>query len=351
VRSARLLITAGAAVLALAACGGPAASTAAAPSSAAPAGSADPGTTLVLYNAQHEEVGKAWADAFTAKTGVKVDIRNGSDFDLANQIAAEGAASPADVFITENSPAMSLVSGKDLFAPVDAGTKAQVPAQYSSSKGDWVGVAARSTVFVHNKTMLPDAQLPASIMDLAKPEWKDRFGISPSGADFQAIVSAVYATQGDAAGAAWLQGVKANAKIYRGNSTIMKAANAGEVPGGVIYHYYWYGDQADGGANSNNTALQFFGKQDPGAFLSVSGGGVLKSSKHAAAAQQLLAFMSGAEGQKILSDGKALEYSVGAGVAPNKALKPLADLQAPAVDLNALNGPKIVSEMQRVGLL
>ena len=43
-----------------------------------------------------------------------------------------------------------------------------------------------------------EAQLPASIMDLAKPEWKGRVGIAPAGADFQAIVSAVVALKGDA---------------------------------------------------------------------------------------------------------------------------------------------------------
>ncbi|GII56604.1 iron ABC transporter substrate-binding protein [Planotetraspora thailandica] len=306
---------------------------------------------IVLYNAQHEEVGKAWAETFTAKTGIKVEIRNGSDFELANQIVAEGAASPADVFITENSPAMALVSSKDLFAPVDAATKAQVPAQYSSSKGDWVGVAARSTVFVYNSSQLTDDRLPKSIMDLAKPEWKDRFGISPSGADFQAIVSAVYAVEGDATASAWLQGVKNNAKIYRGNGTIMKAADSGEVPGGVIYHYYWHGDQADGGANSSNTKLKYFGGKDAGAFLSVSGGGVLKSSKHAAQAQRFLAYMTSAEGQKLLADGNALEYTVGTGVPANPKLKPLAELDIPPVDLNTLNGPKVIEEMQRVGLL
>ncbi|MBL7260219.1 iron ABC transporter substrate-binding protein [Paractinoplanes lichenicola] len=306
---------------------------------------------LVLYNAQHEEVGQAWADAFTAKTGTKVEVRNGSDFELANQIVAEGAASPADVFITENSPAMSLVSSKDLFAPVDAATKDQVPAEYSSSKGDWVGVAARSTVFVYNTTLVPENQLPASILDLAQPQWQGKFGISPSGADFQAIVSAVYEIKGESEGAKWLEGVKANAKVFRGNSTIMKAANAGEVPGGVIYHYYWYGDQADGGANSAKTKLKYFGNKDAGAFVSVSGGGVLKSSKNGPAAQQFLAYMTGAEGQKLLADSKALEYTVGKGVDANKALTPLAELNAPVVDNNALNGPKIVEEMQRVGLL
>lgn len=333
---------AAASLLALAAACGSTTPTPAAPAATGP---------VVLYNAQHEGVGKAWADAFTAKTGIKVEIRKGSDFELANQIVTEGGASPADVFITENSPAMSLVSSKGLFAPADPAAKAQVPAKYSSSKGDWVGIAARSTVFIYNPTLLPEGRLPASIMDLAKPEWKGKFGISPSGADFQAIVSAVYTVQGDAAGAAWLQGVKDNAKIYRGNSTIMKATNAGEVPAGVIYHYYWYGDQADGSANSANTKLQFFGNKDAGAFLSVSGGGVLASSKHAAAAQQLLAFITSSDGQKILSDGEALEYSVASGVAPNAKLRPLTELSPPDVDLNSLNGPKIVAEMQRVGLL
>ncbi|GAB3509273.1 hypothetical protein [Phytohabitans suffuscus] len=40
----------------------------------------------------------------------------------------------------------------------------------------------------------------------------------------------------------------------------MNAVNAG-----VIYHYYWYGDRADDGADSKNTELVYFGGQDPGA--------------------------------------------------------------------------------------
>ena len=77
----------------------------------------------------------------------------------------------------------------------------------------------------------------------------------------------------------------------------MKAVNAGEVPGGVIYHYYWFGDQAEHQENSKNAKLHYFGKQDPGAFVSVSGGGVLASSKNQAAAQAFLAFITGKAGQ------------------------------------------------------
>src|SRR5689334_1590142 len=96
--------------------------------SAAPAAptSGGPEPTLTLYNAQHADLAKAWVEAFTKETGIPVKVRQGGDFELANQIAAEGAASPADVFMTENSPAMSLASQKGVLAPLDPATLEQV---------------------------------------------------------------------------------------------------------------------------------------------------------------------------------------------------------------------------------
>ncbi|TIW79324.1 MAG: extracellular solute-binding protein, partial [Mesorhizobium sp.] len=87
---------------------------------AGPAMAEDQG--IVVYNAQHESLAKEWAAGFTKETGIKVTLRNGGDSDFSNQIVAEGAASPADVFLTENSPAMALVEAAGLFAPVDADT-------------------------------------------------------------------------------------------------------------------------------------------------------------------------------------------------------------------------------------
>src|SRR4051812_40672466 len=77
---------------------------------------------IVVYNAQHAALTQAWVDAFTAATGFTVVIRQGSDLELANQILQEGAASPADVFLTENSPAMGLVDAAGLFAPLAQAT-------------------------------------------------------------------------------------------------------------------------------------------------------------------------------------------------------------------------------------
>ncbi|KXP10582.1 iron ABC transporter substrate-binding protein [Tsukamurella pulmonis] len=318
---------------------------------AAPSGSNAAGGDLTLYNAQHDTLAKEWVEKFTAETGIKVTIRQGKDSELAQQIIAEGDRSPADVFLTENSPAMTQVENKGLFADVDPATLAQVGAGLKPSTGKWTGIAARSTVLVYDKRKVTPEQLPKSMADLAAPEWKNRWSASPSGADFQAIVSAYLQLKGEQATKDWLTAMKENSKAYKGNGAAMKAVNAGEVDTALIYHYYFYGDQAKTGENSGNVGTHYFKNQDPGAFVSISGGGVLKSSKKQAQAQQLLKFITSAAGQEVLEKGTSFEYPVGTGVPANQNLVPMADLQAPTVDPAKLNGPQVVTLMTEAGLL
>src|SRR5688572_23349716 len=96
---------------------------------------------LVIYNAQHEELVDEVVDAFTEETGIEVEMRNGSDLELANQLVEEGDASNADVFLTENSPAMSLVQGEDLFTTLDQGSLDNIPEQYRPDDNSWTGFA------------------------------------------------------------------------------------------------------------------------------------------------------------------------------------------------------------------
>lgn len=309
------------------------------------------GDALVVYNAQHEELTQEWAEAFTEETGIEVVLRNGDDSELGNQLVQEGAASKADVFLTENSPAMSLVEEAGLFAPVDEKTLALVPEAYRPASGDWTGIAARSTVLVYNPDLISEAELPASLLDLAEPEWEGRWGAAPAKADFQAIVSAVLETQGEEGASAWLEGMAQNATEYRNNIVTMKAVNAGEVPVGIIYHYYWYRDQDAAAEDSGNTKLHYFGNQDPGAFVSVSGGGVLNNAQHPAEAQQFLAFIAGEQGQKILGGGYSFEYPVASGIPAKAELPPLESLNAPVIDPSTLNGPRVIDLMTEAGLL
>jgi iron(III) transport system substrate-binding protein len=306
---------------------------------------------IVVYNAQHASLTEEWAKGFTKDTGIKVTIRKGSDMETANQILQEGANSPADVFLTENSPAMVLVDSAGLFAPLDKATLDLIPENFHPSNGHWTGIAARSTVFAYDKRKLTADKLPKSMLDLADPSWKDRWAASPAGADFQAIVAALLELKGEPATAAWLKALKTNSKAYRGNGVALKAVNSGEVEGAVIYHYYWFGDQAKTGENSNNVALHYFRNQDPGAFVSVSGAGVLASSKKKEQAQAFVKWLAGKGGQGVLRTGDSFEYAVGKGEESNPKLEPLAKLQAPKVALDKLNNKKVTDMMTAAGIL
>jgi iron(III) transport system substrate-binding protein len=306
---------------------------------------------LLVYNGQHESLTKEWIDGFTAETGIKVTYRQGGDTELGNQLVAEGAASPADVFLTENSPAMAAVEHAGLFADVGSQTVNQVPPQYRPGSGKWTGVAARTTVFVYNKSKLPADQLPTSLMDLQQPAWKGRWGAPPSKADFQAIVAALLQLKGQPATVQWLTGMKANAVRYNDNIATLRAVNDGEVEGGVIYHYYWFRDQAKTKEISGNTALHYFRNGDPGAYLSLSGGGVLKSSKKQQQAQQFLTYITGKAGQEVLQKGTSFEYPVASDVPANPALVPLDQLQPPVIDPSSLDAKQVSDLMTKAGLM
>ena len=78
--------------------------------------SSDESDELLIYNAQHESLTKEWVDAFTAETGIKVTCARATTPRCPTRSSQEGQASPADVFLTENSPAMAQVENAGLFA-------------------------------------------------------------------------------------------------------------------------------------------------------------------------------------------------------------------------------------------
>ena len=106
--------------------------------------------SLTLYSAQHEQTVDLLTKAFTKETGIEVKVHSGEAPELASQLVKEGASSPADVFFTENSPELELLSEKGLLAKVAPATLASVPAQDSGPAGDWVGVLARENVLAFN---------------------------------------------------------------------------------------------------------------------------------------------------------------------------------------------------------
>ena len=306
---------------------------------------------LVIYNAQHEQLLDEIVPLFEKKTGLEVELRSGKDLEMANQIVAEGKSSPADVFLTENSPAMSIVDRAGLFTEVPADALANIPEQYVPADHQWIGFLGRSTVAMYNTDALTDTDLPASILDFAKPKWKGRVAFSPTGADFQAIVSAVLELEGEAATLDWLTGLKNNGVIVQNNLVVMQAVNSGEVDAGIAYHYYWYRDRAENGTDSDHSALHFFGNQDPGAFLSISGAGILASSEHTEAAEKFVTWLTSTPAQQAMAESYALEYPLNPDASLNPDVKPFDELEPPKVDVSSLNGPQVTELMTQAGLL
>ena len=149
------------------------------------------------------------------------------------------------------------------------------------------------------------------------------------------------ALEGEDATKEWLEGLKANGTVYDGNDVVLESVNSGQSDAGIIYHYYWYRDQEESGENSDNTKLLFFKNQDPGAFLSVSGAGVLANGDHNADAQKFVEYLTSVEGQQAIADSYALEYPLNPEVDLDRAgVPPLSSLEPPDVTVSELDSPE-----------
>ncbi len=317
-------------------------------------GSSGGASTITLYSGQHPQSVAALVSAFTRQTGIKVAVRSNDEDTLAAQIVAEGSRSPADVFLTENSPALEDLQRRGLLAPVDRATLAGTIARYDSPQRRWVGVSARVSVLVYNTRLLSPRDLPRSVLALGDPRWKGRLALAPTETDFQPIVTAVAARYGDERAVAWLEALRANAggHTYPDNETLVAEVNDGQAALGIVDHYYWYRLRDEIGASNVHSAERFFATGDPGYVIDVSGAGVLASSSHSVDAQRFLAFLVSVPGQEILAHGESYEYPLGSGVHTAKPLVPFGRLRPDPITIGELgNGQLAIRLLREASLL
>jgi iron(III) transport system substrate-binding protein len=298
------------------------------------------GQSIILYNGQHVQTAQNLVAAFEAATGISVSIRSDDEDTLADQIVTEGSHSPADVFLTENSPPLESLQAKGLLAKVDAATLSHTPARFNSPSGDWVGVSARVSVLIYNPALISASQLPTKVSQLADPQYRGKLAIAPQETDFQPIVTSYLRAYGRAATLSWLKGIQANAggHVYPDNETIASQVNRGAVAFGIVNQYYWWRMRAEIGVSSTHSKIAYFAPGDPGYVIDVSGAAVLKSSAHQAAAQKFLAFLISAAGQRIIAQSDSFEYPLRPGVAANSQLPPLSSLHPDPADTIAKLG-------------
>lgn len=308
---------------------------------------------LILYSAQHPQTVKLLVKDFEKATGISVKVREGEGPELASQVLTEGKATPADVYLASNSPELMALESRQMLADLSPATLAVIPAKFNSPNGGWVGVTARENVLVYNNKLAAGLTMPASLMELASPQWKGKLAIAPSDGDFLPLVSAVRALHGDDAALQWLKGLRENAQIFDDNEGVAAAVNRGSVAVGVINNYYWARLQVELGAKGMHSELYHFGNGDVGALLNVSGVGILKTSRNPESAQKFVEYLVSPRAQQLIASSNiTFEYPLLPGVAPAPVLQPFDKLAPPALDMKKLGGDvQAAPILRKAGLL
>ena len=305
--------------------------------------------SLTVYSGRSEKLVADLYAQFTSDTGVTVDARYGDSGELAGQILTEDSATPADVFFSQDAGALGAVSQSGLFAELPASTLDRVPVGFRAVTNDWVGASGRVRVIVYNPELAPTP--PTTVDELLDPAWKGKIGFAPTNAAWQSFVTALRVIRGEDAARTWLEAFADNQPVaYEKNAAVRDAVNAGEVPLGLVNHYYLYEKIAAEGADAVVAENQYL-PGDIGGLVNVAGAGVLGNSDNARAAQCFVSYLVSDAGQEYFVS-KSFEYPLVDGIEQFDGQPAFDELDPPAIDLSDLSSIAETQELLAdVGLL
>lgn len=302
------------------------------------ADTADGDGRLTVYSGRNEELVQPVLDRFAEATGVEVDVRYGDTAGMAAQLLEEGDRSPAQVFLAQDAGALGAVSQAGMLQSLPQQTLDAVPGTYRSAEGDWVGLTGRSRVLVYNRDRVAQDELPESVDDLVSDHWRGRAGVAPTNASFQSFVTAMRVLEGDEAAEQWLAALAANdPQIREGNGPIVEDVEAGDIDVGLVNHYYLHELADERGVPAEELAVRmhFFGAEDTGALVNVSGAGLVGEQPDGDG-QALIDYLLSPEGQSYFVE-ETNEYALVEGADAPQGVPTLEELEAPRVDLNDLD--------------
>jgi iron(III) transport system substrate-binding protein len=296
------------------------------------------GDRLTIYSGRQQELIAPLLEDFSDETGVGIDVRYGDSADLALLIDEEGDRSPADVFLSQSPGAVGFLDGKDRLAKLPRNVLERVEPRFRSPDGRWVGISGRVRVLVYNTGTVSPSDLPQSVFDLTDPRYRGDVGIAPTNASFQDFVTAMRELVGEDRTLAWLQGMEANGSpTYANNLAIVEAVGRGEIPFGLVNHYY--NEEVKAENPDAPSANYLFPSGDVGSLVLVTASAVLDSAgDRKGDADRLVRFLLTRRAQEFYAR-ETKEYPLAAGVAPVvEDLPSLSEIQSPSLDLSRLGG-------------
>jgi iron(III) transport system substrate-binding protein len=302
---------------------------------ALPACSSDEGR-LVIYSGRTRNLVEPLLQQFSEDTGIAIDVVYDDSANLALAIDEEGDNTPADVFLSQSPGAIGYLDGKGRLASLPERVLSLVPAELEAGDDAWIGLSGRVRTLVYNTDLVDPGDLPDSVLDLAQPEYAGQVAVAPTNGSFQDFVTAMRIELGEDVAETWLGGMADNdSPTYSNNLAIVQAVGRGEVPMGLVNHYYLHRELAE---NPDLAAANhFFPSGDLGSLLIVTAASVIEGTDLPDEAERFIEFMLSAEAQRFFAD-ETFEYPLAAGVEPSGSIPPLSEISTTSIDLDELGG-------------
>ena len=289
---------------------------------------------LNLYTARHYDADQKLYDLFAAKTGIEIKRIEGKPDELIARMTAEGANSPADVFMAADAGALWRAQDAGLLQTASSETLNQrIPANLRSPKGEWFGFSRRARVVAYD----PAKVKPEEIDDyaaLATPRFRGKLCVrSGDNAYNLSLVGALIEAWGPERARQWVEGVVANMSRppEGGDRDQIRAVAAGVCEVALTNSYYFIrmaaGDDAGDREIAQKLKLGFPSLDGQGSHVNISGGGVAAHAPNRENAVKFLEFLASPEAQAIVSQYN-YEYPAVADAAPAETVAPYADFQA-----------------------
>jgi len=311
---------------------------------------------LNLYSARHYQTDEALYANFTRQTGIRINRIEAKEDELLERIRNEGAASPADIFLTVDAARLAKADELGLFAPVKSKLlESRIPAHLRSP--DWFAFSTRARVIIHNKDTVKSADVQ-DYEDLAKPAMKGQVCMRSGSHPYNlSLMAALIAHLGETRAEDWAKGVVANfARAPKGGDTDqIKAVAAGECGVAVSNTYYlarlMRSDKPEDKKIMDKITIVWPNQKSFGAHINVSGGGMLKTAPHKDAAVKFLEYLASDEAQRHFADGNNEWPVVASAAARNPALEAMGKFKADNLPVATLakNGATAQKVYDRAG--
>jgi iron(III) transport system substrate-binding protein len=288
---------------------------------------------LVIYSGRSEALIAPVIEQFRAQhPEVNVLLKAGSNSELANAILEERANPQADLFITTEIFTVQKLANEGVLQAYRSPQAAGLDQRFQSPDGLWSGLTLRARVIMFNTQLIDEAAVPRSITELTGPAWRGQVAAAGStNGSMQAQLGAMRQLLGDEATEAWLRGVLANEiTFFGGHTDVRKAVGAGEFQLGLVNHYYYHLQRAEG--SPVGVVYPDQGDGQPGLIVNATSAAITRGARHPEAARAFIDYLLSAEGQQTFAQLN-YEYPLRPGVALHPDVAPLSDFRLAQFDI------------------